>query len=102
METLDKIISAQTGNSGSVDAYNEAAKAYQTGNTALELECLRKFTASSTDGILPEMIAQVKQRLSELEKNANQLCHPVQGPQGPEITGPDKIGQVTVIPPRRD
>jgi hypothetical protein len=52
--------------------YEEAAKHYQAKNVDLEKQALEKFLESDTQGIIPEMIKQVKERLNEI--NSKNLC----------------------------
>jgi hypothetical protein len=79
--------------------YHQAADHYKAGNKDLELQALRAFMAGDTAGLIPEMITQVKARLAELEQQNSVLVHnPVQGPTGPEVTGPNPVNPVTGVP----
>lgn len=71
--------------------YHEAADHYNAKDIQKEYQALQKFMQGSTDGLIPEMITQVKARLLEIESNNLLLLHPLPGPAGPEVIGPHPI-----------
>lgn len=78
--------------------YHEAAEQYKAGNVALELQALKNFMAGDTSGLIPEMIEQVKARLSELEANPVFLHNPVPGQKRPEVAGPNPVNPGSGLP----
>jgi uncharacterized membrane-anchored protein YhcB (DUF1043 family) len=71
--------------------YHEAADHYKAQDIQKEYQALQKFMAGSTDGLIPDMIEQVKARLVEIESSNLLLRHPVQEPAGPQVTGPHPV-----------
>jgi hypothetical protein len=77
MADLDKLIGMQNNpNKRPVELYNQAAQFFNEKDTVKERECLIEFLKSSTDGILPEMITQVKTRLTQIDSQ-NIVCNTV-------------------------
>lgn len=80
--------------------YHEAADHFVKKDTVKELECLKKFIESDLTGIIPEMVVQVKQRITEIESDNLQLHNSMSKPTGQETVGINTVNSDTGLSTR--
>lgn len=71
--------------------YHEAADHYKAKDLQREYQALQKFMQGSTEGLIQDMISQVKARLVEIESSGLLRDYPVSGQSGPQVTGFDPV-----------
>lgn len=102
MEELNKILEAQKKPPTPTEMnYHQAADHYAKKEHDKELMCLEKFMVSDTSNVIPEMIQQVKQRIAEIKSGNLGGGSMPRHPESPVIATPP-VGEVTVIPPKRN
>jgi len=89
LETLMQTQSSPlTGPASAV--YQAAAEYYKANDHVHELECLEKFLASDTTGVIPIMIEEIKKRIGQI-KSDNLVRDSLPKPEGPVTVGPHSV-----------